>query len=239
MAMLSALSNGVVKWCCRSVVKRRCQIPLSNSVVKWSCQIAVKQGLRDKLLCSYTQVEPFNFESTYQILTKSIENCSSYAHFSLLRWQAGQHAKIFTNQIHMLSPSIQRKHTKFTPNQLKNAKVMNFFHFKAGRLVGWQAGLAGQHAKIFTIQILILSPSIQRLHTKFQLNRLKNAKVMQVFHFQAGKLVGWQASLVGQHAQIHINHIHMLSSSIQRLHTKFQPKVVEKRKRCAHFSLLG
>ena len=198
MAMLSALSNGVVKWCCRSVVKRRCQIPLSNSIVKWSCQIAVKQGLRDKLLCSYTQVEPFNFESTYQILTKLIENCSSYAHFSLLRWQAGrlvgwqagQHAKIFTNQIHMLSPSIQRKHTKFTPNQLKNAKVMNFFHFKAGRLVGWQAGLAGQHAKIFTIQILILSPSIQRLHTKFQPNWLKNAKVMHIFHFQAGRLVG-------------------------------------------------
>ena len=229
MAMLSALSNGVVKWCCRSVVKRRCQIPLSNSVVKWSCQIAVKQGLRDKLLCSYTQVEPFNFESTYQILTKSIENCSSYAHFSLLRWQAGrlvgwqagQHAKIFTNQIHMLSPSIQRKHTKFTPNQLKNAEVMNFFHFKAGRLVGWWAGLASLHAKIFTIQILILSPSIQRLHTKFQPNRLKNAEVMHIFHYSAGRLVGWQAGLAGQHAEIFTIQIHMLSPSIQRLHTKF------------------
>ena len=69
----------------------------------------------------------------------------------------------------------------------------------------------------------MLSPSIQRLHTKFQPNQLKNDKVTQVFHFQAGWLVGWQVGLAGQHAQMHINHIHMLRPSIQRLHTKFQP----------------
>ena len=144
----------------------------------------------------------------------------------LVGWQAslaGQHAKIFTIQLHMLSPSIQRLHTKFQPNRLKNAKVMHVFHFQAGRLVGWQAGLAGQHAKIFTIQIHMLSPSIQRLHTKFQPNRLKNAKVMHVFHFQAGRLVGWQAGLASQHAKTFTIQIHMLSSFIQRLHTEFQP----------------
>ena len=142
----------------------------------------------------------------------------------LVGWQAGlagQHAKIFTIQIHMLSPSIQRLHTKFQPNRLKNAEVMHVFHFSAGRLVGWQAGLAGQNAKIFIIQIHMLSLSIQRLHTKFQPNQLKNAEVMHVFHFQAGRLVGWQASLAGQHAKIFIIQIHMLSPSI--LHTKFQP----------------
>ena len=55
--------------------------------------------------------------------------------------------------------------------------------------------------------------SIQSLHTKFQANRLKNGKVMRVFHFQASKLVGWQIGLTAC----------MFSSSIQRLHTKFQP----------------
>ena len=144
----------------------------------------------------------------------------------LVGWQAslaGQHSEIFTIQILMLSPSIQRLHTKFEPNRLKNAAVMHVFHFSLGRLVGWQAGLAGQHAKTFTIQIHMLSPSIQRLHTKFQPNRLKNAEVMHVFHFSAGRLVGWQAGLAGQHAKIFIIQIHMLSPSIQRLHTKFQP----------------
>ena len=133
----------------------------------------------------------------------------------------GQHAKILTNQIHMLSPSISRLYTKYQPNQLKNYKVMHVFHFQAGRLVGWQSGLVGQHAKIFINRILMLSPSIQRLHTKFQTNQLKNAKVMHVSHFQAGRLVGWQAGLAGQHAKIFINQIHMLTPSIHRPHTKF------------------
>ena len=90
----------------------------------------------------------------------------------------------------MLSSSIQKLHTKFQPNWLKNIKVMQVFHFQAGRLVGWQVGLAGQHAQMHINHIHMLSPSIQRLHTKFQPNRLKNGKVMQVFHFQAGRLVG-------------------------------------------------
>ena len=123
----------------------------------------------------------------------------------------------------MLSPSIQGLHTKFQPNRLKNAEVMHVFHFQAGRLVGWQAGLAGQHAKTFTIQIHMLSSFIQRLHTEFQPYWLKNDEVMHVFHFQAGTLVGWQAGLAGQHAKIFTIQIHMLSPSIQRLHTKFQP----------------
>ena len=123
----------------------------------------------------------------------------------LVGWQAGQHAKMFINQIHMLSSSIQRLHTQFQPNWLKNADIMHIFHYSAGRLIGWQAGLAGQHAEIFTIQIHTLSPSIQRLHTQLQPNRLKNAKVMQVFHFQVGRLVGWQPGLVGQHIKILTN----------------------------------
>ena len=123
----------------------------------------------------------------------------------------------------MLSPSIQRLHTKFQPNWLENDKVMHVFHFWAGRLVGWQAGLASQHAKIFTIQIHMLRPSIQRLHTKFQPNQLKNAKVMHVFHFLAGRPVVWQVGLTGQYTKIFTIQIHMLSPSIQRLHTKFQP----------------
>ena len=123
----------------------------------------------------------------------------------------------------MLSSSIRRLHTKFQPNQLKNDKVTQVFHFQAGWLVGWQVGLAGQHAQMHINHIHMLRPSIQRLHTKFQPYRLKNAKVMQVFHFQASWLVGWQVGLAGQHAQMHINHIHLLSPSIQRLHTKFQP----------------
>ena len=160
----------------------------------------------------------------------------------LVGWQAGlvsQHAKILTNQIHMLSPSIQRLHTKFQPNWLKNAEVMHVFHFQAGKLVGWQAGLAGQHAKIFTIQIHMLSPSIQRLHTKFQPNWLKNTKVMHVFHFQASRLVGWQAGLASQHAKIFINQIHMLSPYIQRLHTKFQPNWLKNSKLIHVFFILG
>ena len=142
----------------------------------------------------------------------------------LVGWQSGlasQHAKILTNQIHMLSPSISKLYTKFQLNQLKNDKVMHVFHFQASRLVGWQAGLAGQHARIFINQIHMLILSSQRQHTKFKPNRLKNARVMHVFHFQAGTLVGGQAGLAGQHAQILINQIHMLSPSIQRLHIKF------------------
>ena len=46
---------------------------------------------------------------------------------------------------------------------------------------------------------------------------------MKVFHFKAGKLVGWWVGLAGKHAQMYINCIHMLSTSIYRLHTKFQP----------------
>ena len=86
----------------------------------------------------------------------------------------------------MLRPSIQGLHTKFQPNWLKNAEVMHVFHFQAGRLVGWQAGLAGQHAKIFTIQKHMLSPSIQRLYIKFQPNWLKMPKLCTFFTF-------WQA----------------------------------------------
>ena len=33
--------------------------------------------------------------------------------------------------------TIYRLHTKFQPNQLKNAEVMHVFQFSAGRLVGW------------------------------------------------------------------------------------------------------
>ena len=141
----------------------------------------------------------------------------------LVVWQASQHAKIFINQIHMLSPSIQGLHTKFQPNRLKNAEVMHIFHFQAGRLVGWQAGLAGQHAKIYTIQIHMLIPSIKGLHIKFQPYRLKNTEVMHVFNYLARRLIGWQAGLAGQHAKIFTIQMHMLSLSIQRLHTKFQP----------------
>ena len=139
----------------------------------------------------------------------------------LAGYQASQHAKIFLNKIHMLSPSIQRLRTKFQPNQLKIDKVLHIFHLQASRLVGWYFGLASQHAKIFINQIHMLSPSIQRLHTKFQPYQLKNAKVMHVFHLQASRLVGWQACLAGQHAKIFAIQIHMLSSSIQGLHTKF------------------
>ena len=123
----------------------------------------------------------------------------------------------------MLSPSIQRLHIKFQPTWLKNAKVMHVFHFKASRLVGWQTSLASQHAKMLTNQKHILSPSFSRLYTKFQPNRWKNAKVMHVFHFWATRLVGWQVDLASQHAKIFTIQIHMLSPSIQRLHTKFQP----------------
>ena len=124
------------------------------------------------------------------------------------------------NCVHMLSSSIQRLNTKFQPNWLKNFKVIHIFHFQAGRLVG-PVGVVGWFDSINCVHML--SSSIQRLNTKFQPNWLKNFKVMQVFHFQAGRLVGWQAGLVGQHAQMPINHIHMLSPSIQRPHTKFQP----------------
>ena len=48
---------------------------------------------------------------------------------------------------------------------------------------------------IFMNQIYMLSPLIQRLHNKFQPNWLKNAKVMHVYHFQAGRLVGLDRSL--------------------------------------------
>ena len=130
----------------------------------------------------------------------------------------------------MFSAYIQRLHTKFQPNWLKNAEVMHIFHCSAGRLVGWQAGLAGKRAQILTNRIHMLSPSIQRLHTNFQPNQLKNAQVMHVFHFQAGRLVGWQASLANQHAKIFMNQIHMLSHSIQRLHTKFQPNQLKNAK---------
>ena len=134
------------------------------------------------------------------------------------------------NHICTLSPSIQRLHIKFQPNQLKIDKVLHIFHLQASRLVGWQSSLAGKRAKIFINRIHMLSPSIQRLHTKFQPNQLKNARVMHVFHFQVGRLVGWQAGLAGQHAKIFINQIHMLSPSIQRLHTKFQPNQLKNAK---------
>ena len=156
----------------------------------------------------------------------------------LVGWQpglVGQHTKILTNQVHMLSPSISRLYTKFQPNQLKNDKVTHVFHFEASRLVGWQSGLAGNHAKIFINRIHMLSPSIQRLHTKFQPNQLKNARVMHVFHFQVSRLVGWQASLAGQHAKIFINRIHMWSPSSQRPHTKFQRKRLKKCQSYARF----
>ena len=139
----------------------------------------------------------------------------------------------------MLSPSIQRLHTKFQPNWLKNAKVMQVFHFQAGRLMGWKAGLLGKHAKILTNQRHMMSLSILRLYTKFQPNQLKNNKVMHVFHFQAGRLVGWQSGLAGQHVKIFINRIHMLSPSIQRLHTNFQPNQLKNAKVMHAFHLVG
>ena len=136
-------------------------------------------GWFDQLTClnahkSHTCVKSFYLESPYQVSSKSVVKWQSYTHFSLLGWQAGWVVGWFDriNNVHMLSSSIQKLHTKFQPNWLKNAKVMHVFHFQAGRLVGWQAGLAGQHAKIFTNHIHTLSLSIQRLHTKFQPNRL-------------------------------------------------------------------
>ena len=68
----------------------------------------------------------------------------------------------------------------------------------------------------------MLSLSILSLYTKFQANWLKNDKVIPIFDFWAGELVGWQAGqVVGWFDRIHS--VHMLSSSIQRLYTKFQP----------------
>ena len=90
----------------------------------------------------------------------------------------------------MLSASIQRLHTKFQPNWLQKVKIMQVLHFLASRLVEWQASFAGQHTQMHIYQLHMLSPSIQRLHIKFQPNWLKNAKVTHVFHFQAG-WAGW------------------------------------------------
>ena len=196
-------------------------------VVGWFSQLTCSNAHK-----SHTCVKSFHFEFPYQVSSKSVKKWQSYARFSLVgrqaSWVVGWFDRI--NSVHMLSSSIQKLHTKFQPNWLKNAKVMQDFLFQAGRLVRWQASLVGQHAKILTNQIHMLSPSIQRLYTKFQPNWLKNAKVMHVFHFKAGRLVGWQSGLAGQHVKIFINRNHMLSPSIQRLHTKFPPNQLKNAK---------
>ena len=112
-------------------------------------------GWFDQLTClnahkSHTCVKSFYFESPYQVSSKSVKKQQSYAHFSLLGWQASWVVGWFNsiNSVHMLSSFIQKLHTKFQPNWLKNIKVMQVFHFQASWLVGWQAGLAGQHAQM-------------------------------------------------------------------------------------------
>ena len=125
----------------------------------------------------------------------------------------------------MSSPSIQRFHTMLQPNWLKIAKVMPIFHFQAGRLGGWQAGLAGQHA-----EISINCKQSFHLETLYQVSTIlvKNYQSYECgFTF---RLLSWQASLASQHAEIFMNQIYMLSPSIQRLHTKFQPNQLKNAK---------
>ena len=144
------------------------------------------------MLKSYINHTHMLCSSIQRLHIKLIEKYRSYASFSLLGQQAGWVVGWFDkiNGVHLLSSFIQKLHTKFQPNWLKNIKVMQVFHFQAGWLIGWQAGLASWHAQMHMNHIHMLSHSIQRLHTKFQPNRLKNVKVMYVFHFQAGRLVG-------------------------------------------------
>ena len=129
----------------------------------------------------------------------------------------------------MLSFPIQSLYIKFQANWLKNDKVIHVFHFWAGKIVGWQAGwVVGWFDRINSVHML--SSSIQRLYIKFQPSLLKNIKARQVFLFWAGRLVRWQAGQAAQHVLMHLNHIHMLNPSIQRLHNKFQPNQLENAK---------
>ena len=124
-------------------------------------------GWFDQLTClnahnSHTCVKSFYLESPYQVSSKSVEKWQSYTCFSLLGQQAGWEVDWFDrmNSVHMLSSFIQKLHTKFQPNWLKNVKVMQVFHFQAGWLVGWQAGLVGQHAQMHINHIHMSNPSI-------------------------------------------------------------------------------
>ena len=84
-------------------------------------------------------------------------------------------------QNHQKNRSFPKSNSKVAEQTCeKIAKVIPIFQCW---LVGWQAGLAGWHARIHMNHIHMLSHSIQRLHTKFQPNRLKNAEVMHIFHF--------------------------------------------------------
>ena len=50
----------------------------------------------------------------------------------------------------------------------------------------------------------MMSPSIKRLDTKIQPNRMKNLKVMHVFQFQASRLVGPVAQRAGSLCLMHM-----------------------------------
>ena len=138
----------------------------------------------------------------------------------------------------MLSPSIQGLHIKFQPNQLKNAKVMHVFHFQAGRLVGWQASLAGQHAKIFINQIQMQSLSIQRLHTKFQPDWLK------ILIYARFSFLGWQAGwVVARFGWLACLNLYKSNSYVESFHSETKYKVstksIEKCQSYARFLILG
>ena len=56
---------------------------LNNFQSIWRYQTALSQEwLRGKLLWLHTYIKSFHFESAYQVYTKLIKNCSSYAHLS-------------------------------------------------------------------------------------------------------------------------------------------------------------
>ena len=80
--------------------------------------------------------------------------------------------------------------------------------------------------------------SIQRLHTKFQPNWLKNAVVMHVFHFQGGRLVGRQLVWLVSILKSFISHTYVEYFHLETAY-KVSTKLVEKWLSYAHFSLLG
>ena len=82
-----------------------------------------------------------------------------------------------------MRPSIWLLHTKFQLKQLKNPVVMYVFTFRpVGELGGRLVWLVNRLKSLYN-NMHMLSISIKRLHAKFQPNRLKNAKVMHIFHF--------------------------------------------------------
>ena len=95
----------------------------------------------------------------------------------------------FLNQRLMMRPSIWLLHTKFQLKQLKNPVVMYVFR-PVGLLGGRLVWLVNRLKSLYN-NVHMLSISIKRLHAKFQPNWLKNAKLIHVFLFWAGRPVGW------------------------------------------------